>query len=250
MEEYYSFLKFKPVKPLVVKNKKLKMYKLLDNSRHAKLIVNHKKIAKAIKASKAKAKLQVLTQKSSQPTIRRNTMITPQKEQKINIARRSVNLQRKTTLTNNLGSTMKRFNKTYTKIDKKTFPNSCLKKKKSVIKEATLNSKIMPRLKINMNLPLLLVAQKKKKKQQKKKEFLEKVHANENFNPNERNKNREIYKHKSCDYISDLQMNRKRINLRNTNKGFIQQIQSRKSQIPMLIFHKRYLALHEILGNI
>lgn len=57
-------------------------------------------------------------------------------------------------------------------------------------------------------------------------------------------------KFKSCDFVSNLEICRTIKKLKMDNSRFIRKYQQKKLKLPLLIFHKRYLALHQMLGDI
>ena len=54
---------------------------------------------------------------------------------------------------------------------------------------------------------------------------------------------------KSCDFVSNLQIGEKMKRLKASNNKFLKQTMMAKQKVPLLVYHKRYLALHEILNN-
>lgn len=55
---------------------------------------------------------------------------------------------------------------------------------------------------------------------------------------------------KSCDFVSNLQMGEKMKRLNASNRKFLKQRMKDRKDVPLLVYHKRYLALHEILSDI
>ena len=54
---------------------------------------------------------------------------------------------------------------------------------------------------------------------------------------------------KSCDFVSNLQIGEKMKRLKASNNTFLKHTMMERQKVPLLVYHKRYLALHEILNN-
>jgi hypothetical protein len=262
--DYDNFLKFK-TEPKKIKRHKLKLYKLKKKS-----IPNEKKKKKSLnKLFKSKNKMQL------RQTFKKSKMINPilfeqtnkgrkwsKSNQRIAFTKHHKSVNNPKFISNLLNQKNSHPRYSMNAIKRKgrfKSPNLFQKSTSTDVKSPDLMNKNLLFRKKKKNLNKINIQIIKSTKTDLSKKKSKGTIPKENISPKLNNstaskifKKRRIPKKKfrSCDFVSNLEICKTIKQLDRDNRQFIKNYRSKKIQLPLLIFHKRYLALHEMLGNI
>ena len=252
LEEYESFLQFKSSPPPQSKPAKLKLYKLKHKSepKKRKPSIVQKEYFKPPEIQGVPSPQITL---NTAKNLKKFKYLEKRKTTILNVKdylkyKRSFNHYKKT-FTNLGGNRRSKFQakkKISFSLSRKNpvtqdLRNSNIKKRASIISGCT-----DPKDNLSMKTGRRRLTQNQNPNFKTEKPLLKKRKVSKNPSLNLSHKPR----FKSCDFISNLEMSKRLKQLSIGNRTFIRRNRQKKENLPLLIFHKRYLALHEILGNI
>ena len=268
--DYDNFLKFK-TEPKKIEKKKLKLYKLKKNQQ----IDRFYKVKEFLSLKK-----QAKAERNNHKKTRRNSLLV---NHPLCIPRKNRKSVDKTFLGSKVKNNYKSFENSkfnpvkecktnpyvrFSEISKELNParkfsnlNKTQKMNfKSLKASKLINNNLISRKNKKQNNKKLLLANLTKYKKKKEVKFLIRSKKNKEnvvHNPKESipskifNKRKfHKKKFKSCDFVSNSDISGMIKNLGRSNQNFLENYQRQKAELPLLVFHKRYLALHQILGNI